>query len=72
MSAAVLGLGQILRVLSVVRRIHSDTPFILPGRGVFASRLIPAGTVIDISPVLVFPNQEVDEHASHTMLQHYT
>jgi hypothetical protein len=42
------------------------------GRGVFASSVIAAGTVIDISPVLVFPNREVDQHASKTILQHYT
>ena len=46
--------------------------FTVPGRGVFASRPIPAGTVIDVSPVLVFSDNEVISHISKTCLDHYT
>lgn len=42
------------------------------GRGVFASRSIPKGTVVEISPVLVLTKDEVDQHTSQTSLQHYT
>lgn len=54
------------------QQTHLTSGHIFPGRGVFASCSISAGTVVDISPVLVFPNQEVDDHASQTILQHYT
>ncbi|PCH39935.1 hypothetical protein WOLCODRAFT_136570 [Wolfiporia cocos MD-104 SS10] len=42
------------------------------GRGVFASRVIEAHTVIEISPVLLFSSQEYEEHGRHTVLDHYT
>ena len=42
------------------------------GRGVFASRHIPAGTVIEISPVLLFGPDEYSEHGRHTLLDSYT
>jgi hypothetical protein len=42
-----------------------DTP---KGRGVFATRAIAAGVVVDISPVLVLPTHESDG----TSLAHYT
>ncbi|KAK6370023.1 hypothetical protein LTR64_005263 [Lithohypha guttulata] len=48
------------------------TQQICPGRGVFASQTIPKGTVIDVSPVLVFNKDEVELHTSQTILQHYT
>ncbi|KIW12457.1 hypothetical protein PV08_09734 [Exophiala spinifera] len=42
------------------------------GRGVFATDDIPSGTVIEVSPVLVFSEEEVEKHTRHTCLQHYT
>ncbi|KIV90728.1 hypothetical protein PV10_05354 [Exophiala mesophila] len=42
------------------------------GRGVFATRDIPSRTVIEVSPVLVFTEDEVENHTQHTVLQHYT
>lgn len=41
------------------------------GRGVFASALIPKGTVIDISPVLILPEEDL-KYTSQTIFQHYT
>ncbi|KAI1797052.1 hypothetical protein LXA43DRAFT_985739 [Ganoderma leucocontextum] len=42
------------------------------GRGVYACREIPAQTLIEISPVLLFPAAEYEAHGRHTMLDHYT
>ena len=42
-----------------------DTP---KGRGVFATKTIPAGVTIDISPVLIFETCE----SQATILEHYT
>ncbi|KAK4610684.1 SET domain-containing protein 7 [Fulvia fulva] len=42
------------------------------GRGVFASAPIPAGTIVDISPVLILDPQENVEHIEKTSLYHYT
>lgn len=42
------------------------------GRGVFAIQDIPSGTVIEVCPVLVFNEDEVEKHMQHTCLQHYT
>ncbi|KII86899.1 hypothetical protein PLICRDRAFT_66319, partial [Plicaturopsis crispa FD-325 SS-3] len=42
------------------------------GRGVYASREIPAETVVEISPVLLFTREEYEEHGKYTMLDHYT
>ncbi|VDB95755.1 unnamed protein product [Peniophora sp. CBMAI 1063] len=42
------------------------------GRGVFASRAIPAHTLIEVSPVLLFTAEEYEAHAKHTVLDHYT
>ncbi|KAH8108710.1 hypothetical protein DFH11DRAFT_1516492 [Phellopilus nigrolimitatus] len=42
------------------------------GRGLFASREIPAQTVIEISPVLLFTAEEYETHGRHTLLDHYT
>lgn len=42
------------------------------GRGVFASRLIPAGTVIDTSPVLILDPIENTNHIENTSLYDYT
>jgi hypothetical protein len=37
-----------------------------------ATRRIEAGTLIEISPVLLFEKKEYDEHARFTLLDHYT
>ncbi|KAI6044702.1 cytidine deaminase-like protein [Pisolithus marmoratus] len=42
------------------------------GRGVFASRAIPAQTIIETSPVLLFAKDEYETHGKHTLLDHYT
>ncbi|KIX10223.1 uncharacterized protein Z518_01304 [Rhinocladiella mackenziei CBS 650.93] len=42
------------------------------GRGVFAIQNIPTGTVVEVSPVLIFSEDEVAKHTQHTCLQHYT
>ncbi|PWN19843.1 hypothetical protein BCV69DRAFT_35809 [Microstroma glucosiphilum] len=42
------------------------------GRGVYASRPLPAGTVVEISPVLIFGKDEWEQHGSRTILDCYT
>ncbi|KAG0704298.1 hypothetical protein DFH29DRAFT_802190 [Suillus ampliporus] len=42
------------------------------GRGVYASRVIPPQTVIEVSPVLLFTRSEYEDHGRHTILDHYT
>ncbi|KAG1748668.1 hypothetical protein EDB19DRAFT_1905016 [Suillus lakei] len=42
------------------------------GRGVYASRVIPPQTVIEVSPVLLFTRTEYEDHGRHTILDHYT
>jgi len=42
------------------------------GRGIFASQFIPAKTVIDVCPVLIFSDDETTNHISKTCLDHYT
>ncbi|KAH9890049.1 hypothetical protein C8Q73DRAFT_149153 [Cubamyces lactineus] len=42
------------------------------GRGVYACREIPAQTLIEVSPVLLFSAVEYEEHGKHTVLDHYT
>lgn len=37
-----------------------------------ASREIPAHTLVEISPVLLFEKEEYQEHGRHTVLDHYT
>ncbi|KAF2013839.1 protein methyltransferase [Aaosphaeria arxii CBS 175.79] len=49
--------------------IITDTP---KGRGVFASKNIPAKTILDVSPVLVLGQEENVKHIEHTSLYHYT
>ncbi|KAF2635983.1 SET domain-containing protein [Massarina eburnea CBS 473.64] len=49
--------------------IKSDTP---KGRGVFATKHIPAKTVVDICSVLVLGLEENVKHIEHTSLFHYT
>lgn len=41
------------------------------GRGVFARRRIPAGTVFEQVPVIVLPDVEVLEAAEHSVLANY-
>ncbi|KAJ2720172.1 hypothetical protein GGI07_004775 [Coemansia sp. Benny D115] len=42
------------------------------GRGVFTTSFIARGTLVHISPVLVFGAQEYREYGRHTQLDHYT
>ncbi|EPQ29063.1 uncharacterized protein PFL1_03352 [Pseudozyma flocculosa PF-1] len=42
------------------------------GRGIYASRRLPAGTLLEISPVLLFPPGEYDKFGRHTQLDGYT
>ena len=42
------------------------------GRGVFATRDILKGTLVDVSPVLLFNDEEYSAHGKHTVLDHYT
>ncbi|KAG1822950.1 uncharacterized protein BJ212DRAFT_1263860 [Suillus subaureus] len=42
------------------------------GRGVYASRVIPPQTVIEVSPVLLFTRTEYEDYGRHTILDHYT
>jgi hypothetical protein len=48
------------------------TDFLCLGRGVFASRDIPARTVLEVSPVLVLDPSENEEHIRKTDLYNYT
>ncbi|KAG8893418.1 hypothetical protein FRC01_013606, partial [Tulasnella sp. 417] len=41
------------------------------GRGVFATQPIPSGTVVDISPVLLFPKENYATHAKYTIVDDY-
>ncbi|CAO1622565.1 unnamed protein product [Sympodiomycopsis kandeliae] len=42
------------------------------GRGVYASRPLPSGTIVEISPVLLFNKSEWDNYGSKTILDCYT
>ncbi|KAI8086743.1 uncharacterized protein BX664DRAFT_336652 [Halteromyces radiatus] len=44
----------------------------LKGRGVFATIPIKRRTLIDVSPVLLFPQDEYATHGRYTQLDHYT
>ncbi|OBT96804.1 hypothetical protein VE01_04121 [Pseudogymnoascus verrucosus] len=46
-----------------------DTP---KGRGVFAGRDIPGGTILEVCPVLILDPQENEEHVRKTDLYNYT
>lgn len=46
-------------------------PDIIPGRGIVAGRDIAARSVVDVSPVLVMPLEDVDAIKA-TGLFHYT
>ncbi|WFD30925.1 tRNA-specific adenosine deaminase subunit tad3 [Malassezia sp. CBS 17886] len=56
--------------LNVHRLSIRDTP--TAGRGVFATTAIPANTVVEISPVLLFSADEYAAHGRHTALDSYT
>ncbi|KFY95064.1 hypothetical protein V498_03536 [Pseudogymnoascus sp. VKM F-4517 (FW-2822)] len=43
-----------------------------PGRGVFAGRDIPGGTILEVCPVLILDPQENEEHVRKTDLYNYT
>lgn len=60
------------------RKVHSP-PYLsftclnfFIGRGVFAGRDIPAGTQLDVCPVLVLDPKENEEHVRKTDLYNYT
>ncbi|KAF5338980.1 hypothetical protein D9611_008777 [Ephemerocybe angulata] len=42
------------------------------GRGLYAERFIPRGTLLEISPVLLFEKEEYENHGKYTVLDHYT
>ncbi|PWN96139.1 hypothetical protein FA09DRAFT_321241 [Tilletiopsis washingtonensis] len=42
------------------------------GRGVYAARALPVGTLLEVSPVLVFPADEYARHGRFTQLDCYT
>ncbi|KAF9513872.1 hypothetical protein BS47DRAFT_1285833, partial [Hydnum rufescens UP504] len=42
------------------------------GRGVYASRQLARGVLVEISPVLLFPREEYLAHGRHTALDSYT
>ncbi|KAF9909930.1 hypothetical protein EC991_007733 [Linnemannia zychae] len=42
------------------------------GRGVTTTVAIPARTIIDISPILLFPSEEYLTYGKYTQLDHYT
>jgi SET domain-containing protein len=44
----------------------------LKGRGIVTRRPIPSRTIIDISPILLFPTEEYNQHGQFTQLDHYT
>ncbi|KAJ2890089.1 hypothetical protein GGI21_006306 [Coemansia aciculifera] len=44
----------------------------LRGRGVFTRSAIARGTLVHISPVLLFDHAEYSEHGKYTKLDHYT
>ncbi|PWW75259.1 SET domain-containing protein [Tuber magnatum] len=46
-----------------------DTP---KGRGVFATRKIEAGTVVDTAPVIILNKEQFDNYVQHSLLQHYS
>lgn len=42
------------------------------GRGVFAGKDIPGGTILEVCPVLILDPQENEEHVRKTDLYNYT
>lgn len=53
-----------------IRRINYSAEDV--GRGLFATAILPFGTVIERCPVIVVPKAEFEEHGQHTVLNHYT
>ncbi|GMH46826.1 hypothetical protein TrVE_jg9653 [Triparma verrucosa] len=43
----------------------------ISGRGLYATILIPAGTLIHTAPCLLFTKDSYTAHARHTVLEHY-
>ncbi|GMI11015.1 hypothetical protein TrLO_g13130 [Triparma laevis f. longispina] len=41
------------------------------GRGLYATKCIPSGTLIHTAPCLLFPSSTYTNHARHTVLEHY-
>lgn len=52
--------------------LHEKLNLRILGRGVFATKSIPAKTIIDTCPVLVLSAEENVKHIEHTSLYHYT
>ncbi|KAL7269538.1 hypothetical protein RUND412_007796 [Rhizina undulata] len=46
-----------------------DTP---KGRGVFATKKLEAGSVIDTAPIILLSQDEFEEHIKHSQLIHYS
>lgn len=44
----------------------------ITGRGVFATRKIEAGTVVDTAPVIVLSQCDFEKHLQHSTLLHYS
>ncbi|KAG0637981.1 hypothetical protein HOY80DRAFT_888651, partial [Tuber brumale] len=42
------------------------------GRGVFATRKIEAGTVVDTAPVIILNKEQFDNYIQHSLLLHYS
>lgn len=42
------------------------------GRGVFATRRIEAGAVVDTAPVIVLSQYDFEKHIQHSTLLHYS
>jgi tRNA-specific adenosine deaminase 3 len=41
------------------------------GRGVVASEVFPAQTLLEVSPILLFTREEYEAHGKHTVLDEY-
>lgn len=52
--------------------IRNDLSSAAAGRGVYATRSLPGGTVVEVSPVLLFPPGEYEKHGKYTQLDGYT
>nr|GAT60352.1 histone-lysine methyltransferase Set7 [Mycena chlorophos] len=53
--------------MAALRVAHSPDK----GRGIFAAHPIPAQTLVETSPVLLFAKDEWETHGRHTILDHY-
>ncbi len=52
------------------RSTHVDPPFLIR-LGLFCTQQIPRGALIHQAPCLIFPRQSYEDHARHTVLEHY-